>query len=172
MIMAKGFSLIELLTTLAIASITAFMGVPVASKFIEQQKVTSDVHTVIRMINLTRIEAIKRKQSLSLCGLSSSQQCQTNWSKLGLLATKNSNKSNSKPLHWADLKANYRTTFWSSFQRKPSLSFAANGFSEHLNGSLYLCHAKYPELNRAIKVSKSGKAHVVKAEQIAANRCN
>ncbi|NVJ67052.1 MAG: GspH/FimT family pseudopilin [Gammaproteobacteria bacterium] len=170
--MAKGFSLIELLATLSIVSITAMIGLPITNKFVEKQKVTADVYTMIRMVNLTRSEAIKSKQTVSLCGLTTNNDCQRDWQQVGVINQEQLKSSASEPLHQARVTANYSSIKWSSFQRSAKLSFGASGFSMHLNGSLYLCHAKYPELNKAIKISKSGKASVISADKFSADRCS
>ncbi len=170
--MAKGFSLIELLISLSLISLTATIGIPVASKFIQQQKVTSDLYSVVRMINLARTEAIKTKKTVDVCGLNSNDDCHSHWIKLAILEQEERSSKGHQPLHQTQLTGNYRSAQWSSFQRSSKLSFNASGFSNHLNGSLYLCHAKHPELNRAIRVSKSGKTTIISNYHLLSERCS
>lgn len=165
--MMKGFTLIELMATIAIFSITASFSIPFFSHFSQKQKVSSDIITTISMINMTRSEAIKNKQTVSLCGLSNDTRCQKNWQQLAIFVN---NKSN--PIRKVKLSNSYSSIKWSAFQRKPELSFSPNGYTSHLNGSLYLCHKTYPDLHRALKVSKSGRITVSKNKTVLTEKCN
>ncbi len=165
--MSKGFSLIETITTMALISILAAIGIPSFSQFVERQRLSSDINSVIRLVNLARTESIKSKINTTVCGDSNQGTCSNNWRKL-LVKTKKESTST----YSFKLSGNYKSAIWSSFQRKPGLTFNSLGFTTHLNGSLYLCHEKFPELHRAIRFSKSGKASIINTPNLLSQRCN
>lgn len=165
--MQKGFTMIELTITIAILSITAAVGIPSMSQFNQKQHLTADIITVKGMINFARNEAIKNNKNIKLCGLASEKECQKDWSTLVIFSGENS-----ETLKTAELNGNYNSVKWSAFQRKSELSFNSTGYTNHLNGSLYLCHKTYPELNRAIRVSKSGRTQVTSDQAILSQKCN
>lgn len=64
-----GFSLIELMVTLAVAAILLSIGVPSFSALIENQRMTTTVNNLFAAINLTRAEALQRGVRVDLAPL-------------------------------------------------------------------------------------------------------
>lgn len=62
-----GFTLIELMITIAIASILLAVAIPSMRNLIIETKLTSQVNQFIAALNLTRSEAIKRGSSVKMC---------------------------------------------------------------------------------------------------------
>ena len=73
---ARGFSAVELIFTLAIASILLTIGVPSFRTLIDNQRLTTAVNDVYAAITLTRGEAVQRGSRVDLAPLDG-----TNWSK-------------------------------------------------------------------------------------------
>lgn len=65
-IRSQGFSLIELMVVLSIASILLMLGVPSFSALINNQKMTTTVNDFFMAINLTHSEAIRRGTRVDL----------------------------------------------------------------------------------------------------------
>lgn len=63
----QGFTLLELLVTLAIAAIVLGLGVPAFTELIRNNRQISASHTLLTALNLTRSEAIKRGVRVTLC---------------------------------------------------------------------------------------------------------
>ncbi|MRX28288.1 GspH/FimT family pseudopilin [Kangiella sp. HZ709] len=165
--MTKGFTLIELLVSLSIFSIVASFAAPSLHRFIQKQHLIADISTVLSLMNSAKNEAIKSNTNITICGKSSAAECSRNWQEL-----KVQSPINHQLLYSAKLTGNYRSVMWSSFQRKTSLIFNARGYTDHLNGSLYFCHTRYPELNRVIRVSKSGRATIYSDKKSIGKRCD
>lgn len=71
-----GFSLIELMVTIAIASIAITIAVPSLSSFIMQMRVDNEVTELQRLLLTTRNAAINSGQNATLCPLKSDDTCQ------------------------------------------------------------------------------------------------
>ncbi len=60
MLSASGFTLIELMVTLSVASILAFVAVPNFSDYIARSRASSEVRSAVHFLSLARSEAISR----------------------------------------------------------------------------------------------------------------
>jgi len=65
--LSKGFTLIELMIVIAIASILMTLAVPSFSLMINNSKVTSATNEFVGSLNLARSEALKRSGNVSVC---------------------------------------------------------------------------------------------------------
>ena len=61
---SRGFTLIELMITLLVASILVTLAAPSFSNFIKDNRLTAQANTFIASVNLARSEAIKRGTSV------------------------------------------------------------------------------------------------------------
>lgn len=165
--MEKGISLIELIITLAILSIVSALSIPPMKKFMAKQSVSADVRLMINTINTARNKSISLKESLKICGYSTDSSCSSNWRKVKVTAA-----GQATILHSLTLKSDYKKVRWSAFQHKPALTINSKGFTHHQNGTLYLCHRRYPQLHRAIVVSKSGKTSIDRKSSKLQTKCS
>lgn len=62
-----GFTLIELIVTLAVFSIVVAIAIPNMSSFLDSNRRAANINTFITAMNLARSEAIKRNTDVSLC---------------------------------------------------------------------------------------------------------
>ncbi|MGB5065269.1 MAG: GspH/FimT family pseudopilin, partial [Candidatus Competibacter sp.] len=63
----SGFTLIELMITVALAAIVLTLGVPAFQETIRNNRLATTVNDFISSLNLTRSEAIKRGTRVTLC---------------------------------------------------------------------------------------------------------
>lgn len=62
-----GFTLVELMITVAIVGIIAGLGVPSFLEIIRQNRASSAANDLVASLNLARSEAIKRGQTVTVC---------------------------------------------------------------------------------------------------------
>jgi len=73
---ATGLTFVELLVTLAVASILAVIAFPDMSKFIKDNRNTSNINDVLASLTLARSEAIKRNSAVAICKSANGTACQ------------------------------------------------------------------------------------------------
>jgi type IV fimbrial biogenesis protein FimT len=62
-----GFTLVELMITLAVIAITLSMGVPSFQEMAQGNRMTSQLNELVTDLNLARSEAIKRGRTVTFC---------------------------------------------------------------------------------------------------------
>lgn len=63
----SGFTLIELVITIAIAAILLVVGVPAMYEFIQNNRVAAETNELVTAMNLARSEALRRQAPVAVC---------------------------------------------------------------------------------------------------------
>lgn len=66
----KGLTLIELMTTLAVAIILLAVGIPAVKTMLANNRAVTETNALVVALNLARSEAVKRNTTVTLCGVS------------------------------------------------------------------------------------------------------
>jgi type IV fimbrial biogenesis protein FimT len=77
---SKGFTLLELMVTMTIAAILIAVGVPGLTTFIANNRMVSQVNTMVGMLNAARMESIAQRRTVTVCGSSDGTSCDGTWS--------------------------------------------------------------------------------------------
>jgi type IV fimbrial biogenesis protein FimT len=79
---ARGFTLLELLVTLAVATILVTVAVPSFRSFVQNSRATTHTNELVTALNLGRSEAIRRGRPVTVCSSSDGATCSgaTDWS--------------------------------------------------------------------------------------------
>src|SRR4029453_2229612 len=68
---APGFTLVELMFTLAVGSVLMAIAVPSFNQLMASSQLTTQANSFVAALNLARSEAIKRNTSVTLCRVTS-----------------------------------------------------------------------------------------------------
>lgn len=91
---SHGFSLLELLVTLAVAAILVSLAVPAVGQYLGRAQRDRDVNELRTELILARTEAIRRGSNVGVCASSTLSSCGDNWS-LGWIVYVDSNHDGS-----------------------------------------------------------------------------
>lgn len=72
---SKGFTLIELMLTLAVAAILLAVAVPSYRSFVQGNRTAAQANAVLRALAYTRSEAVKRAETITICQSSKQSSC-------------------------------------------------------------------------------------------------
>ena len=165
----KGFTLIELIVTVFIASVLLGISISSWQHFVIKNHVSTLVNRLMSEIYFARSEAIKRHISIVLCPTSNRKNCGGQWNESHLIAVNSNN--NSFDHHQAFLNVNSTLILrienpitkgtvlrWQSFANPSYIIFTPFGFSKTQNGTFIIC----PQNNdthyaKAIIINKIGR---------------
>lgn len=127
----QGFTLVELLITLALLAIAANIAVPAFDNFITRNRQQALMEQIASVLNNARAEAILQRRMIEVCGSSDGKSCSASWSSGWLVRT-----SDHRILQLTQLPS-HDALRWSGFQQ--GIRFHSNGSSPTGNGRFYQC---------------------------------
>lgn len=74
----RGFTIIELMITLAVVGVAITLAAPGFGRFIRDQQVTTQTNDFLTSLNLARSEALKRGDAVSVCASDDGATCSGN----------------------------------------------------------------------------------------------
>ncbi|ESQ98510.1 hypothetical protein F753_15770 [Stutzerimonas chloritidismutans AW-1] len=128
----QGFTLIELISTLAIVAIVLSIAVPAFSELIERNRQEALMHQVQNVLHNARARAVMQRRTIEICGSDDGQTCSASWADGWLVRTSNGQILQLTQLPTPDALR------WQGFGQ--SISFHDNGTSPTGNGRFYQCH--------------------------------
>lgn len=77
----RGFTIIELMTTVALLAVMVVIGVPAFTSTINSNEVVANSNSFLSALKLARTEATKRRQNIIVCASANQTDCASNnWS--------------------------------------------------------------------------------------------
>jgi len=162
----KGFTLIELIFSIAIISIFAGIAVPNFNHFLTKIRVDNEIVQLQRLLATARNTAINTGLPTTLCPLNESKQCHSQWHKELTVFIDINNNQIYEPLTGENLirtKKTVRNTDKLQYGLgRKRVKFAPTGRTSGWgsNGTFKYCPKDHEEISRAIRVATSGRFYV------------
>ncbi|PLY17285.1 MAG: hypothetical protein C0631_00025 [Sedimenticola sp.] len=163
----SGFTLVELIVTIAIAAIILTIGIPSFRTLIANSTVTSEVNQLVAYMHLARSEAIKRGRNAVLCATSDGQTCSKSieWQH-GFMVFADLNKNRTKDaddviltVHQPKEKRIRILSAKSNYGRK-TISYYPSGMSPGSTATIEFCDSEGIGTSKAVIVSNTGRPRV------------
>tara|TARA_R110002049_G_scaffold252264_1_gene427132 strand:+ start:267129 stop:267677 length:549 start_codon:yes stop_codon:yes gene_type:complete len=160
-----GFTVIELMLTIAVAGVILSLGVPSFIGLVERNQLTSGINEFISSMSLARSEAIKRNQRVSICPSSNGETCAGNQYENGwiIYVDRNSNGSRqtgSEELIWVSDALPERMTLRGDGCCGNSIPYLASGQISGIAGNIHLCKENDADRSRKITINTFGRARL------------
>lgn len=161
----RGFTLIELMVTLAIATILLTIAVPNFVVFVQNNRLTSQANDLVTALNYARSEAIKGGAPVTVCGRASNTACggATTWD-AGYLVYADTNR-NGAPDAGEILQVRQQLEGGNSLRAGAStqITYQSSGFRSDGNGpdTFSLYDSRGVGSGRAVCVNTQGRTLVI-----------
>ncbi|MGH8373252.1 MAG: GspH/FimT family pseudopilin [Gammaproteobacteria bacterium] len=150
----RGFTLMELLVTLAIAGVLLTMAVPSFKTTITNNRQVAQINELLGAIMYARSEAITENKSTILCASSDETSCNTNWSQGWIVYVPSGSTITPLRVHSALDGGN---TLKSDTAIGTTITFKSNGTSSTTGtGTFTLCDSRGSSYARALSLSSTG----------------
>jgi type IV fimbrial biogenesis protein FimT len=160
----RGYSIVEMLVTLAAVSVLFGLAVPGFADFFARQRSIAAVNQIIGAVNFARHGAVMYRTTTVLCPAQGSACARRNQWHLGAMVFKDHNADGVRSpqesiiTQLPPLRAGERV-IWRSFRNKSYLQFKATGLTSWQNGSFQYCPADAdPRYSKSIIINAQGRA--------------
>ena len=163
---ASGYTLVELISTLAIVSVVLGLGAPALKATLTTSRVTTSINALAGTLAYTRSEAVKRNHHVVLCKSFDGTQCtrEGDW-RHGWLVYVDTNQNRSldddEPILGTHRLSEQIQVDYRAFGSRHYLVYRPSG-TTHTNGTFTFCDPTYPESARALIITKTGRARLSK----------
>jgi type IV fimbrial biogenesis protein FimT len=159
-----GFTMLELLSAVAIVLIIFGLGIPVLKATVSTNRLATSINALAGSLAYTRSEAIRRNQHVVICKSNTNRECslEGDW-RQGWLVYVDVNRN--RALDAAEfVLGSHRLTAkiqvdYRAFGSRNYLVYRPSG-TTRTNGTFTFCDPAYPESARALIITKTGRARL------------
>ncbi|MFZ9037304.1 MAG: GspH/FimT family pseudopilin [Gammaproteobacteria bacterium] len=155
----SGFTLLELLVLLAVVAILVAVGTPTMSEFIKNNRLTTQINTLVGDLAYARSEAVTRNLPVVVCASNNQTSCSSaNWADGWIVFSdidNNGDVSAGEVVLRAQQLLEGNNTLVST--TGSSVVYDSRGFSPNSNGSFSLCDERGPAHVKSITISNTGR---------------
>lgn len=152
----RGFTLVELLTTLLLLSILAHLAVPALAQLRQNARDEAATEELLTLLNHARSQAVQQRRSLLLCPSSDGKNCQSDWNLPWLLQS-----LEQQPLSWSAPYAGQNRLRWAGFTGH--IRFHSNGTSPLSNGRFFICADR--QITQQLVINRQGRIRRASPEE-------
>jgi len=178
-----GFSLLELMVTVAVLAITITAALPSFTSTIQNNRLTSQANQFISALQLARNSAVSRNQRITLCKSSDGSSCTTSgdWSQGWIIfidSNSNATVDSGEELLRVQTSLGGNTTLNGETDVADYISYVATGASQLSNGdiqqgNLVLCDARgFVSQTKAINLNSTGRPRTGDASTMGLASCS
>lgn len=155
----SGFTLLELIITVALISIVTAFAIPSMTSFTQNDRLTTNINTLVGHLGLARSESVKRSQQVSICVSSDSANCTgANWED-GWLVYADTNNDGS--LNGTDEILRVQQALDGGNNMTPTgigtqVTYDNRGFVTG-GGSFLLCDSRIGDFGRTLTITNTGR---------------
>lgn len=155
----KGFTLGELLVTTTLISIVTVIGVPSMSDFIKNDRLVTQINTLVGHLSLARSQAVTLAQPVSICASSDLATCSSNDWASGWIIYVDADASGDFSVGDEVLRAHEALPGDSTLSSTAgsAITFDPRGFAPGSAGSFSLCDERGVEYLKSITISMTGR---------------
>ena len=155
----NGFTLGELLITTALISIVTAIGVPSMSDFIKNDRLSTQINTLVGHLSLARSQAVTLAQPVSVCASSDLATCSSNDWANGWLVYVDADNSGDVSTGDELLRVHEALPGNSTLSSTAgsAITFDGRGFVPGIVGSFSLCDDRGVEHLKSITISNTGR---------------
>ncbi|MCP4331659.1 MAG: prepilin-type N-terminal cleavage/methylation domain-containing protein [Gammaproteobacteria bacterium] len=156
----SGFTLLELLITGAVISIVMAIAIPSMTTFTQNDRLTTNINSLIGSLSYARSEAVKRSQQVAVCVSSDTASCTGgSWEDGWIVyidADGSSTFSAGEEILRAQQTLDGSNTFTSTIGTQVTYDY--RGFVDAASvGSFQLCDARTGPFGKTVRVSTTGR---------------
>lgn len=160
---ARGFTLLELIAVIAVASILLGVGVPALGQFQASERGIARMNSLATSLALTRSEAIKRNQHVVICKSPDGEACRrkgTSWHDGWIVFVDRDHDrrrgADEPVIQQQGPGSPGQTLTYAAFGSSHYVTYRPSGFTR-TNGTFTLCDKRYPDNARALILMKTGR---------------
>jgi len=158
----SGYTLIEVLVTLAIVSIGLRVAFASLHPLLVENRLAVRVNTLVGMLQMARSEAISRNRQVVICHSTDGETCDrvADWTENWLVFVDDNRDrqrdADESVVAFRQAPENGTRVIYRAFGSRHYLAYRPDGRTR-TNGTFTVCDPRFPELNRALIVTKSGR---------------
>lgn len=160
-----GFTLMELLLTLAIIAVITGFTAPAINSLIQNNRGHTAVSDLITMINLARNTAIMEQKTVTLCPLDKDKQCSSDWAgTISVFRDPESDKTLGHDSQVVRVSQVPEGGYWTAnTSSRPYFRFMPTGIANYAIGNMTWCpDSKDPSRAVQLVINRGGRVRLAK----------